>query len=76
MEKLFKAEWKLNEFKNLVEAGLNIGSKYFFLVGGAHGLFFMVRDTDFEGLNSKPKRLPKEVFEVFAEGFERDLGVE
>ena len=73
---LFTAEWKLNEFYNLVEYGLDIGSEYFFLVGGAHGLFFMVRDTDSEGLDSNPKRLPKDVFEVFAEGFERELGVE
>ena len=73
---LFTAAWKLNEFYNLVEYGLDIGSEYFFLVGGAHGLFFMVRDTDSEGLDSNPKRLPKDVFEVFAEGFERELGVE
>ena len=73
---LFTAEWKLNEFYNLVKYGLDIGSEYFFLVGGGHGLFFMVRDTDSEGLDSNPKRLPKDVFEVFAEGFERELGVE
>ena len=76
MEKLFKADWKLDEFKNLIEAGLKMGSKYFFLVGCAHGLYFMVRDTDSEGLDSNPKRFPNEVYEVFAEGFERELGVE
>ena len=67
---------KLEEFKNLIEAGLKMGSKYFFLVGCAHGLYFMVRDTDSEGLDSNPKRFPNEVYEVFAEGFERELGVE
>ena len=66
MEKLFKADWKLEEFKNLIEAGLKMGSKYFFLVGCAHGLYFMVRDTDSEGLDSNPKRFPNEVYEVFA----------
>ncbi len=76
MEKLFKADWKLEEFHNLIEAGLKMGSKYFFLVGCAHGLYFMVRDTDSEGLDSNPKRFPNEVYEVFAEGFERELGVE
>ena len=75
-EDLFTAEWKLNEFQNLVEYGLDIGSKYFFLVGGGHGLYLMVRDTDSEGLDSKPKRFPKDVFEIFAEGFERELSVE
>ena len=76
MEKLFKADWKLEEFHNLIEAGLKMGSKYFFLVGCAHGLYFMVRDTDSEGLDSNPTRFPNEVYEVFAEGFERELGVE
>ena len=61
MEKLFKADWKLEEFHNLIEAGLKMGSKYFFLVGCAHGLYFMVRDTDSEGFDSKPRRFPNEV---------------
>ena len=75
-DNLFEAEWKLSDFENLIEYGLKIGSKYFFLLGGGHGLYFMVRDTDSEGLDSDPKKYAKDVFKVHAKGFESELGVE
>ena len=73
---LFEADWELSDFQNLIEYGLDIGSKYFFLLGGGHGLSFMVRDTDSEGLDSNPKKFAKDVFLVHAKGFESELGPE
>ena len=73
---MFKADWKLSDFQKLIEYGLDIGSKYFFLVGGGHGLFFIVRDTDSEGIDSNPKRFPKDILQIYAEGFGSEISVE
>ena len=73
---MFKADWKLSDFQKLIEYGLDIGSKYFFLVGGGHGLFFIVRDTDSEGLDSSSKRFPKDILQIYAEGFGSEVSLE
>ncbi len=71
-EDLFEACWDLKEFQSLIEQGLSFGSKYFFLVK-VTGLFFLVRDTDSEGIDSNPKQLPNKVFRIDAEGLNEDL---
>ena len=49
-EDLFEAFWDLRKFQTLVERGLSFGSMYFFLIK-VTGLFFLVRDTDSEGID-------------------------
>tara|TARA_E500000331_G_scaffold211172_1_gene202428 strand:+ start:115 stop:2655 length:2541 start_codon:yes stop_codon:yes gene_type:complete len=59
----FIAYWDLNEFKQLLEEGKAIGSKYFFLIKSV-GVCFYVRETDFKKLRKRDRK----EFSIHAEG--------
>ena len=65
----FIAYWDLNEFKELLQKGKELGSKYFFLIRNV-GVCFYIRDTDF-----KKAGIPndyKKQFSIHAEGLNHD----
>lgn len=65
----FIAYWDLNEFKELLQKGKELGSKYFFLIRNV-GVCFYVRDTDFKKtgvFNNYEKE-----FSIHAEGLNHD----